>query len=97
MSKLCEYAIKSYLTNLTCVECHETFFNTKGSFTFGAPKHGLLPSVVFVTHYTPLCWPGFFFLSVVFFLENVFQQVAAHFCLRNDGLEISWHFNFQVQ
>jgi hypothetical protein len=32
-----------------------------------------------------LAWP--FFLSVVFFLENVFQEVAAHFCLWNDGLE----------
>ena len=30
-----------------------------------------------------------FFLSAVFFLENVFHQVTAHFCLWNDGLEIS--------
>ena len=30
-----------------------------------------------------------FFLSVVFFLENAFQQVAALFCLYNNGLEIS--------
>ena len=32
-----------------------------------------------------------FFLSVVFFQENVFHQVVTHFCLWNDGLEISWH------
>ena len=24
-------------------------------------KNSLLPSSAFVTHYTPLCWPGFFF------------------------------------
>jgi len=30
-----------------------------------------------------------FVLSVVFYLENVFHQVMAHFCLWYDGLEIS--------
>jgi hypothetical protein len=48
----------------------------------------LPPSVVIVTH-THLYVDLAFFLSVVFFLENVFQQVVAHFYLQNDGLEIS--------
>jgi len=46
-------------------------------------------------HTSLLAWP--FFLLVVFFLENVFQEVAAHFYLWNDGREISWHFHFHVQ
>ena len=51
----------------------------------------------FVTHYTRLFWSGLIFLSVVFFLVNVFQEVAANVCLWNDGLEISLHFHIHVQ
>jgi hypothetical protein len=61
MYNLFKYAIKFYLNILLGVECLETFFNTYGSFTFGAPKHCILPSRIFITHYTPLCWPGLFF------------------------------------
>jgi len=42
------------------VEYLENFFNTQGSFTFGAAKHCILPSIVFVANYTPLCWLGLF-------------------------------------
>ena len=61
MSTHFKYPIKSYLKIYLGVKCLETFFNTQGCFTFGAPKHRLLPPIVFVTHYTPLCWPGLFF------------------------------------
>src|SRR5215510_2062277 len=74
MSKLSEYAIKSYLKNLTCVEYLEIFFNTYGSFTFGAPNHGLLPSIVFITHYTPLCWPCLFFCRWYSFWKMSFNK-----------------------
>jgi hypothetical protein len=78
--KLFEYGIKSYLKIEFGVECLETFFNT-GQLHIRGTKT-LFPS--FYCFYNTLntsllAWP--FSMLVVFFQENVFQQVAAHFCL----------------
>ena len=61
MSKRFEYRIKSYLKNLTWCEMPWNFLQHIVLLHIQAPKHSLLPSVIFVTHYTPLCWPGLFF------------------------------------
>ena len=82
MSKLFKYAIKSYFKNITVWNA------LKHSSTHRAASHS--PSFCCfcnTLHTSLLAWP--FFPSAIFFLENAFQQVAAHFSLYNDGLEIS--------
>ena len=60
MSKLFKYPIRSYLKNLTWCEMPWNILQHIGLLHIRAPKHCLLPSIVFITHYTPLCWPGLF-------------------------------------
>jgi len=89
MSKLFEYPIKSYIKNLTWCEMslnilqHIRLPHIRGTKT-PSPSFYCFCNTL---HTSLLAWP--FFLLVVFFLENVFQDVATHFCLWNDGLEIS--------
>ena len=75
MSKLFKYAIKSYFKNITLCGMPWNILQHIGQLH-------ILPSFCCfcnTLHTSLLAWP--FFLSVVFFLENAFQQVAALFCL----------------
>ena len=89
MSKLFKYPIKSYRKNLTWCEMpcnilqHIGPLHIRGTRTLSPSFYCFCNTL----HTSLLAWP--FFLSVVFFLENVIQEVAAHFCLWNDGLKIS--------
>ena len=89
MSKLSKHPIQSYLENLTWCEMPWNFLHHIGLLHIRCTK---TLSPFFYCFYNTLhtsfmAWP--FILSVVFFLENVFLEVAAHFCLWKDGLEIS--------
>ena len=74
MSKLLKHAIKSYLKNLTWCGTPWNFLQHIGRFTFGAPKHCLLPSIDFIIHYTPPCWPGLFFCHWYYFWKMSFNK-----------------------
>jgi len=81
MSKVFKYAMKSYFKNVTLCGMPWNLLQHIGQLHIRGTKT-LSPSFCCfcnTLHTSLLAWP--FFLSVVFFLENAFQKVAALFCL----------------
>ena len=78
MSKLFKYAIKSYFKNVTLCAMPWNFLQHIGQLHIRGTK-SLLPSVAFVTHYTPLCWPGLFFCRWYSFWKMPFNKSRQFF------------------
>ena len=85
MSKLFKYAIKSYFKNITLCGMPRNILQHVRQL------HILLPSVAFVTHYTPLCWPGLFFCRWYSFWKMPFNKSRHFFVCSIMALKLSLH------